>query len=128
MANTKPATEAAEGIDIEALKAEIKAQLKAEMKAEKKVVDDTASRTATKDPYLEEKVTVQLFKDGGRYKDDVYVSVNGENCVIKRGIPVQIKRKFAIVLDQSQVQDTYAAEVSSQFESAYEAKAKQYNV
>lgn len=127
MANTKP-VETPAGVDLEALKAEIKAQLKAEMKAEKKVVDDTASKTAVKDPYLEEKITVQLFKDGGRYKDDVYVAINGENCVIKRGIPVQIKRKFALVLDQAQVQDTYAAEVAGQFETAYNEKAKTFNI
>jgi len=55
--------------------------------------------------YLNELVEVRLFRDNNKYKDDVYVSVNGENCVIKRGIPVKIKRKFALVLENSDVQD-----------------------
>ena len=55
--------------------------------------------------YMAEKVPIELFKDNGKYKDDVFVAVNGENCVIKRGERVQIKRKFAEVLDHSEHQD-----------------------
>jgi hypothetical protein len=53
----------------------------------------------------EEYVEVKLFKDNNRYKDDVFVQVNGENCVIKRGERVKVKRKFADVLDNSDMQD-----------------------
>ena len=53
----------------------------------------------------EEYVEVKLFKDNGRYKDPVFVAVNGENCVIERGVRVKIKRKFAEVLDNSDNQD-----------------------
>ncbi len=55
--------------------------------------------------YWNELVEVRLFKDNNKYKDDVYVSVNGENCVIKRGEKVLIKRKFAAVLENSDLQD-----------------------
>lgn len=55
--------------------------------------------------YYNELVEVKLFKDNNKYKDDVYVSVNGENCVIKRGEKVKIKRKFAEVLENSDLQD-----------------------
>lgn len=54
---------------------------------------------------LEEYVTVKLFKDNGRYQDDVFVAVNGEGCSIPRGVPVMIKRKFALQLEQSDLQD-----------------------
>ena len=60
--------------------------------------------------YLNEYVAVKLFRDNDRYKDDVYVAVNGHNCVIKRGEWVKIKRKFAMVLDQSEIQDMQTAE------------------
>ena len=60
--------------------------------------------------YLNEYVAVKLFRDNDRYKDDVYVAVNGQNCIIKRGEWVKIKRKFALVLDQSEVQDMQTAE------------------
>ena len=61
--------------------------------------------------YLNELVSVKLFKDNDRYHDDVYVAVNGKNCVIKRGEWVKIKRKFAMVLDQSEIQDMKTAEM-----------------
>ena len=69
--------------------------------------------------YLEELVSVKLFRDGGRYRDDVYVAVNGQNCIIKRGEWVQIKRKFALVLDASEIQDMKTAEMM-------EAEQKRY--
>lgn len=59
--------------------------------------------------YLEEYIAIKLFKDNDRYKDDVYVAINGKNCVIKRGEWVRIKRKYALVLDQSEIQDSKAA-------------------
>ena len=55
--------------------------------------------------YCNELVEVKLFKDNNKYKDDVYVSVNDENCLIKRGERVMVKRKFADVLDKSDMQD-----------------------
>ena len=61
--------------------------------------------------YLNEYVAVKLFRDNDRYKDDVYVAVNGHNCVIKRGEWVKIKRKFALVRDQSELQDMQPAEM-----------------
>lgn len=66
--------------------------------------EEKAERKARED-YLNELVEVRLFKDNNKYKDDVFVSVNGENCVIKRGERVKIKRKFALVLEQSDMQD-----------------------
>ena len=60
--------------------------------------------------YLNEYVAVKLFRDNDRYKDDVYVAVNGHNCLIKRGEWVKVKRKFALVLDQSEIQDMQTAE------------------
>ena len=76
--------------------------------------------------YLNEYVAVKLFRDNDRYKDDVYVAVNGHNCVIKRGEWVKIKRKFALVLDQSEIQDMQTAErleaEQNRFRAAEEAR------
>ncbi len=75
--------------------------------------------------YLNEYVAVKLFRDNDRYKDDVYVAVNGQNCLIKRGEWVKIKRKFALVLDQSEIQDIQTAEMleaeQNRFREAEEA-------
>lgn len=66
--------------------------------ARKKEVEEDRARG-------EELVEVKLFKDNNKYKDDVFAQVNGENVVIKRGERVKIKRKFAEVLDNSDMQD-----------------------
>ena len=56
-----------------------------------------------------ELVKVKLFKDNGKYKDNVLVQVNGESLQIQRGVEVEIKRKFAEALENSQTQDEETA-------------------
>lgn len=72
----------------------------------------------------EETVPIQLFKDGGKYKDDVFVSVSnrdgGENFLIQRGKVVEVKRKFAQVLWDSQAQDARTAELITKGGEDYE--------
>ena len=68
------------------------------------IQETTTAEIQATDPG-DELVTVQLFKDNGKYKDDLYVAVNGERILIQRGVPVQIKRKFAEVIEHSQMQD-----------------------
>ncbi len=85
--------------EAEKIVADAKATVSGEM------TDEQKQAKAERKEYWDELVEVKLFKDNNKYKDDVYVSVNGENCVIKRGEKVQIKRKFADVLDKSDMQD-----------------------
>lgn len=83
--------------------AKIIAEAKATASGE--ISEEQKKANAEREAYWNEPVEVKLFKDNNKYKDDVFVSVNGENCVIKRGERVQIKRKFADVLDKSDMQD-----------------------
>ena len=53
--------------------------------------------------------TIQLFKDNGRYKGDVFVSVNGRNYQIRRGVSVTVPAEVAEVLEHSQMQDELTA-------------------
>lgn len=76
----------------------------------------------------EELVPIRLFKDNERYKDDVFVAVNGERVQIRRGETVRIKRKFAQVLEQSMRQDTATARLMEQKAAEYEANAKAMNL
>ena len=89
--------------------------------------EEKAKKAAEHAAYMEEYVEVKLFKDNDKYKDDVYVAINGQNCLIKRGEWVKIKRKFALVLDQSEIQDIQTAEMleaeQSRFRAAEEAHA-----
>ena len=102
---------------IAALKAEYEQKL-AEKEAEnarlrgiKKNEEERAREQAREyERYLNEYISVKLFRDNDRYKDDVYVAVNGNNCIIKRGEWVRVKRKFALVLDASEIQDMRTAQ------------------
>ena len=89
-----------------------------------KVADDVAKANAE----LEEYVEIKLFKDNGKYKDDVYVSVNGENCVIKRGVRTKIKKKFALVLEQSDMQDYMTSQLMETKTAEYEASAREHGM
>ena len=103
--------------DIAALKAEYEQKLaekeaeNARLRGDKKRAQEKALEQAREyENYLNEYISVKLFKDNDRYKDDVYVAVNGQNCIIKRGEWVKVKRKFALVLDASEIQDMRTAE------------------
>lgn len=113
MATKKETTE--QNMTLEQMQAEMKRMLE-EAKAEAaKIVEEAKASVNPKGmsdeaikahkAYMNEYVDVKLFKDNDKYKDDVFVSVNGETCLIKRGERVRIKRKFAEVLDESDFQD-----------------------
>ena len=73
---------------------------------------------AQKNP-LEELVTIRLFKDNERYRDDVFVSVNGRTFQIKRGVEVQVPRYVQEVLENSMSQDMVAAAMVDKLEAGY---------
>ena len=76
----------------------------------------------------DELVSVELFRDGERYKDDVFVAVNGQRVQIKRGERVQIKKKFAEVLEHSHAQDMRTSKMIDEKSSEYEREAKARNI
>lgn len=118
--------------DIQAQITEMLAQAKAEAQAiidnAKKAAgemtdEEKAAKKAEQEAhkaYMDELVEVKLFKDTGKYKDDVFCAVNGENVLIKRGERVKIKRKFAEALDNSDRQDLETAELISGEQRKYE--------
>lgn len=102
--------------DLEAVKKEIAAMLAAAKEEAAQIVADAQGKAGRKGGMsaqelaehrvqMDELVEVKLFKDNGKYKDDVFVGVNGESIAIKRGERVKIKRKFAELLDNSDKQD-----------------------
>ena len=48
-------------------------------------------------------VKIRLFKDNSRYKGDLFVSVNGVNYKIRRGVEVEVPAAVAEVLEHSQI-------------------------
>ena len=73
---------------------------------------------AQENAYYNEPVTVKLFKDSGKYKDDVFVAVNGVGMIVPRGVEVKIPRKYAEALKNSELQDSFAAEYQAKLSSA----------
>lgn len=86
-------------------------------KSNQHITGGKVKKTPKKPDSLEEYVDVELFYDGDKYKDDVFVQVNGENCVIKRGTKVRIKRKFALALEESHVQDIKTSRLKDKAQS-----------
>ena len=86
----------------------------------------TENKETKKDAaYYSELVTVKLFKDNDKNKDDVFVAVNGVGMIVPRGKEVQIPRKYAIALKNSEAQDSFAAQHS--MELAKNAEAAELN-
>ena len=77
---------------------------------EKTAAQQFKERMAAHKKYMSEKVPVELFKDNGKYKDPLYVSVNGYNCSIERGKRVMVPRFVKQVIEQSVAQDQATAE------------------
>ena len=67
------------------------------------------NETKVNKDYLNEEIEVLLHKDDGRYKDDVVVILNGTAMVVPRGKKVKIKRKYALIIEQSMGQKADAA-------------------
>ena len=84
---------------------------KTEAETEAAVVEETietpkgAAKTAE-----EETVTVHLFQDSGRYKDDVFVGLNGKFYTIQRGVDVEVPVGVAEIIRHSMEQDKATAD------------------
>ncbi len=84
-----------------------------------------AKKTETKQSkvnYYDELVTVKLFKDTDKYRDDVFVAVNGKGMIVPRGKEVKIPRKYALALKNSEAQDSFAAEYSAELAKGGDSK------
>lgn len=112
--------------------AEIVANAEAEAKAAVEAAKEAARQEATAAAPAEERgeklVPIRLFKDNEKYKDDVFVAVNGRSFQIKRGETVMVPDYVATVLEQSMAQDMATANLIEAESSRYEAEAKARNL
>lgn len=76
--------------------------------------------------YWNEPVPVNLFKDGNRYKDDVFVSVNNGRIQVQRGKTVMVPRKYAKVLERQMKQDNRTAELIERESGSFAIRSKEY--
>lgn len=76
----------------------------------------------------EKMVTVHLIKDGYRYKDDVFVGVNGKTYLIQRGKDVKVPEAVAKVLADSQHQDEMTNQMMESLSGQYDEEATKLGV
>ena len=77
---------------------------------------------------IEERVTIELFRDNDKYRDDLIVGVNGKYYQIQRGIPVSVPRSVAEVIANSKAQDSAAADYSKAKEQEYVQRSSELGV
>lgn len=93
--------------EIEALMARNK-KLEADVKKLRADKKEEKQEKASVQPPVQ-KVKIKLYKDSQRYKDDVFVAVNGQTFLIQRGVEVEVPDFVAEVLKNSAEQDAAAA-------------------
>lgn len=71
---------------------------------------------------------IRLFKDGNKYKDDVFVGVNGKGYMIKRGERVMVPEEVKEVLENSMEQDEFTAKLIDAKSSEYEEAARKLGI
>lgn len=117
MAKTEEKTNKETSMTIKEVEEKIAKMLKEAEEAAKKIAEGKSAVTGLSEAEKaeiarnEEYVEVKLFRDNDKYKDDVYVAVGDQNCVIKRGVPVKIKRKFYLALAETDEQDFKTAQL-----------------
>lgn len=87
-------------------------------------VDEKTEEQKKLKAYYDELVTINLFMDNDKYKDDVIVAVNGKVWQIKRGEDVKVPRHIAEVINNSAKQDRATALEIRKLEEKYENESK----
>ena len=71
---------------------------------------------------MNEKVPVKLFKDNGKYKDDLVVQLAGVAYQIKRGVTVMVPRAVYDIIRRSELQDQHTANMLDALQNEYAKK------
>lgn len=120
-------------LDMQALKEQILEEARKEAadilaKAKKKAEAKTEKPANPENDWLNELVTVRLFKDGEKYKEDVFVSVNSKTWLIQRGVSVRIPRYVALQLEANQRQELFAMAQENAFAEQHLQSMRENNV
>lgn len=75
----------------------------------------------------DDKVNFYAFKDGDKYKDDIFVACNGQSYKIRRGVTVRIPRHIADILAKSMEQDASTASMMERAAGDYNAASAVLN-
>ncbi len=113
----------AETKSVSELKKEIE-ELKAKLGEKEQVKSQQLAEILKNEEYMKQPVTIKLFKDNGKYRDDVYVCVNDKSYLIRRGVEVTVPRFVEQALKNSLAQDEYVASLVERLSSDYEKNSR----
>lgn len=116
---------------VEQIKKEVKAEVAEEMSEEAGQSEhdkELMERVRKQEERLNDPVTIQLFKDGNKYKDDVFVGWNDRNFLIQRGVPVTVPLGVALILQEQQEQDNRAAAYQEQQQREFREATIRLNI
>jgi len=107
---------------------EILKYLSAQAKKEQEKDDPNAARYERLQKSEEERAelpqSMTIFRDGDKYKDDVYVGYNGRDYLIKRGVRVEVPTAVAEIYYRSEQQRAIANEQSKDLQDTFEEKSR----
>lgn len=86
----------------------------------------TTSKSATAE--TTDRVPVKLFRDSGRYTEDVFVCVNGHPYIIKRGETVMVPPAVAEALRNAEDQREKAAMNSEKLQHEFENTSRSLGI
>ncbi|MEE1025422.1 MAG: hypothetical protein U0L55_00250 [Acutalibacteraceae bacterium] len=95
-------------------------ELRAALKEKETAENEKTAKISANEEYMKQPVTIKLFKDNGKYRDDVYVAVNDRSYLIKRGVEVTVPRFVEQALKTSLSQDEYVASLVERLVNEYE--------
>lgn len=70
------------------------------------------------------RVQIKLFKDNGKYKEPLMVSVNDYTALIQRGVPVDVPYYVAMHIREIEEQDAKTAMMIGELADAFASKAQ----
>ena len=76
---------------------------------------------------MKEMITIQLHKDTGKCSQPLTVTINGVSTVIPRGIPVQVSKDVADVIEMKNMQDSNTVDLITRLANSFEIASEDVN-
>jgi hypothetical protein len=67
----------------------------------------------------DDKVTIQLFRDGSKCSQPITVTINGIATVVPRGVPVQVSKDVADILEMKALQDNSTLDLITGLQNSF---------
>jgi len=101
------------------------AKAKAKKVTEPEPKEEVKEEPFDENAFWEELVPFKAIYDGDKYKDDIFVGVNGKSWLIKRGEEVMIPRKVLAVIEDAERQKAEAAKAQDAYFENMAARNKE---